>query len=92
VNLDPTYVMDSNGWGPRLGLDYQACKRLALRAGTSITTILPNLYQDDMATAGTPFIARSICGYYLAIQSSNGLYACGAGDLCHPAFDRSPAQ
>ena len=56
VNLDPTYVMDWNGWGPRLALDYQAGKHLVLHAGGSITTILPNLYQDDMVTAGTPFV------------------------------------
>ena len=56
VNLDPTYVMDWNGWGPRLALDYQAGKRLVLHAAGSITTVLPNLYQDDMVTAGTPFV------------------------------------
>jgi hypothetical protein len=56
VNLDPTYVMDWNGWGPRLALDYQAGKHLVLHAAGSITTVLPNLYQDDMVTAGTPFV------------------------------------
>jgi hypothetical protein len=56
VNLKPTYPMDWNGWGPRLALDYQASKHLALHAAGSITTILPNLFQDDFLTAGTPFV------------------------------------
>ena len=56
VNLSPTYVMDWNGWGPRIAADYQAGQHLVVHAAGSITTILPNLYQDDMATAGTPFV------------------------------------
>jgi hypothetical protein len=56
VNLQPTYVMDWNGWGPRLALDYRASERLMLHAGASLTTILPNLFQDDFVTAGTPFV------------------------------------
>jgi len=56
VNLQPTYKMDWNGWGPRLALDYQASPRLVLHAAGSITTILPNLFQDDFLTAGTPFV------------------------------------
>ena len=56
VNLQPAYPMDWNGWGPRLALDYQASKRLVLHAGGSIMTILPNLFQDNFLTAGTPFV------------------------------------
>ena len=56
VNLKPTYKMDWNGWGPTLALEYQAGKHLVLHAAGSITTILPNLYQDDFLTAGTPFV------------------------------------
>jgi len=56
VNLQPAYPMDWNGWGPRLALDYQASKRLALHAAGSISTILPNLFQDNFLTAGTPFV------------------------------------
>ena len=56
VNLQPPYLMDWNGWGPRLALDYQASPRLVLHAAGSLATILPNLFQDDFLTAGTPFV------------------------------------
>ncbi|MBZ5594936.1 MAG: TonB-dependent receptor [Acidobacteriia bacterium] len=56
VNLQPGYIMDWNGWGPHLAVDYQASPRLALHAAGSLTTVLANLFQDDFLTAGTPFV------------------------------------
>ena len=56
VNLQPPYVMDWNGWGPRLALDYQESPHLVMHAAGSLTTVLPNLYQDNFLTAGTPFV------------------------------------
>ncbi len=56
VNLDPVYRPDWNGWGPRLALDVRATSHLTLHAAGSISTILPNLFQDNFATAGTPFV------------------------------------
>ncbi len=56
VNLDPVYRSDWNGWGPRLALDIRATSHFILHAAGSISTILPNLFQDNFATAGTPFV------------------------------------
>ncbi len=56
VNLDPVYRRDWNGWGPRVALDFRPTTRLVVHAAASISTILPNLFQDNFATAGTPFV------------------------------------
>ncbi|PYT29129.1 MAG: hypothetical protein DMG58_16870 [Acidobacteria bacterium] len=56
VNLEPVYRRDWNGWGPRVALDFRATGRLTVHAAGSISTILPNLFQDNFATAGTPFV------------------------------------
>jgi hypothetical protein len=56
VNLEPVYRRDWNGWGPRLALDFRATSGLTVHAAGSISTILPNLFQDNFATAGTPFV------------------------------------
>jgi len=57
VNPQPAYDRDLNGWGPRLALDWQVTEHTVLHAGGAITTILPNLYQDDFLTGGLPFSA-----------------------------------
>lgn len=56
INPDPPYAMDWGGWGPRLGLDWRIDSRTVLRAGAGLTTLLPNLWQDNMLTGGTPFV------------------------------------
>jgi hypothetical protein len=56
VNPQPPYDLDRHGWGPRLGLDYALGKNTVLHAGGSISTILPNLWQDNFLTAGIPFV------------------------------------
>jgi hypothetical protein len=47
--------MDWNGWSPRVALDWQVNNRTILRAGGSITTLLPNLWQTNCVTGGLPF-------------------------------------
>ncbi len=56
INPEPPYVLDKNGWGPRLGLEYRLSDKTVLRAGGAITTLLINLYQDNLLTGGTPFV------------------------------------
>ena len=56
VNLQPTYQPDWSGWGPRLSLEWRANNKLVWHAGGSIATILPNLFQNDFVTGGTPFV------------------------------------
>jgi len=56
VNPQPPYDMAWNGWGPRLGLDYGAAQHTVLHAGGAVTTLLPNLWQDNFLTAAIPFV------------------------------------
>ena len=55
INPQPPYDQDWNGWGPRLALDYSLARHIVLHAGGAITTLLPNLWQDNFLTAGIPF-------------------------------------
>jgi hypothetical protein len=51
----PPYDQDWMGWGPRLSIDYAATNNTVLRAGGAITTLVPNLWQDNFLTGGLPF-------------------------------------
>jgi hypothetical protein len=55
-NPQPIYPMDWNGWGPRASMDYALSKHTTLHAGGAITTILPNLWQDNFVTGGFPLV------------------------------------
>ena len=55
-NPQPPYATDWNGWAPRLALDFRLTNRTVLHAGGAITTILPNLYQDNYLTGNIPFM------------------------------------
>src|SRR5581483_4677708 len=56
VDPQPPYNQDWSGFGPRLGLDYSLSSHTVLHAGGAITTLLPNLWQDNFLTAGLPFV------------------------------------
>jgi hypothetical protein len=56
VNPQPPYKKDWNGWAPRLAVDFRLTDRTVLHAGSAITTILPNLYQDNFLTGSIPFM------------------------------------
>lgn len=56
INPQPPYDQDWNGWGPRLGMDYSIGKHTVLHAGGAITTLLPNLWQDNFLTAAIPYV------------------------------------
>jgi hypothetical protein len=55
INPQPPYDQDWNGWGPRLAVDYAAGQHTVLHAGGAITTLLPNLWQDNFLTASIPY-------------------------------------
>jgi len=55
VNPQPPYDMDWRGWGPRLGLDWQVTEHTVWHAGGAITTVLPDLWQDDFTTGNLPY-------------------------------------
>lgn len=52
----PPYDKDWTGWGPRLSLEWRPSGHTLLRAGGAITTILPNLFQNNALTGGIPFV------------------------------------
>jgi len=56
INPQPPYDQDWNGWGPRLGLDYAAGVHTVLHAAGAVTTLLPNLWQDNFLTAAIPYV------------------------------------
>ena len=56
INPQPPYDQDWYGLGPRLSLDYAVGKHTVLHAGAAITTLLPNLWQDNFLTAGIPYV------------------------------------
>ncbi len=60
INNQPPYAMDWNGWGPRLAMDWRLSGRTLFRAGGSITTQLPNVWQDNAVTGGLPYVAAPL--------------------------------
>lgn len=55
-NPQPPYVMDWNGWGPRLAVDFRANDHTTFHAGGAIVTMLHNLWQDNFLTGGVPLM------------------------------------
>ena len=54
-NPQPIYPLDKKGFGPRVAVDYAATPNTTLHAGGAITTLLPNLWQDNFVTGAIPF-------------------------------------
>ena len=55
-NPQPPYDQDWNGWGPRVALDHGIGKHTVIHAGGAITTIVPNLWQDNFLTGSIPLL------------------------------------
>ncbi|MGA8026303.1 MAG: TonB-dependent receptor [Bryobacteraceae bacterium] len=56
INPQPGYKLDLNGWGPRVKLAWRTANNLTITAGGGITTIPPNIWQDNLLTGGAPFV------------------------------------
>ncbi len=56
INPQPRYRTAMNNWGPRLDVDYRLTDRLRAHAGAALTTIPPNIWQDNDLTGGLPFV------------------------------------
>jgi hypothetical protein len=56
INPDPTYKLDRNGWGPRVGVEWRAFGQTLFRASGGLTTLLPNLNQDNLLTGANPLV------------------------------------
>src|SRR3984885_13268450 len=55
-NPQPIYPLDKKGFGPRLSVDYAVTQHTTFHAGGAITTILPNLWQDNFVTGAFPLV------------------------------------
>jgi hypothetical protein len=73
-NPQPPYDMDWSGWGPRASVDYAITKHTVLHAGGAITSIVPNLWQDNFLTGAIPLAtslyASALPGVPLPFQNS----------------------
>ena len=56
VNPQPGYQTNWKAWQPRIQLSWQAPAKLLVRAGGSVMTIPPNIWQDNYLTGATPFV------------------------------------
>src|SRR5215472_11231 len=59
-NPQPVYPLDWGGWAPRVSVDYALTQRTTLHSGGALTTLLPNLWQDNFVTGGFPFTAQPV--------------------------------
>ena len=56
INPEPPYHWLGNNWGPRVRVNWQASKDLWIRAGGALTTIPPNIWQDNLLTGAAPYV------------------------------------
>ncbi|MDQ2839933.1 MAG: TonB-dependent receptor [Acidobacteriota bacterium] len=56
INPQPGYGLDWKGFGPRVRLSWSAAKDTQVSIGGAITTIPPNIWQDNFLTGSTPFV------------------------------------
>lgn len=56
INPQPVYREEGNNWGPRVRLSWQAAKDFWIRAGGALTTIPPNIWQDNLLTGAAPYV------------------------------------
>ena len=56
ANPQPAFQNSRFNWGPRVQLDVAMASHVVLHAGGGLTTIPPNIWQDNMLTGGSPFV------------------------------------
>lgn len=56
VNPQPGYRTTLNAWGPRVQLSWQPRTNFIVRTGGAVTTIPPNIWQDNYLTGQAPFV------------------------------------
>jgi hypothetical protein len=56
VNPQPGYRTDWKAWAPRVQASWQITPKFSAHAGGAITTIPPNIWQDNFLTGSTPFV------------------------------------
>jgi len=55
VNPQPGYRTDWKAWAPRVQATWQVASNFSVHAGGAVTTIPPNIWQDNFLTGSTPF-------------------------------------
>jgi hypothetical protein len=55
INPQPGYQTDWKAFGPRIQAAWQVTNKLTAHVGGGITTIPPNIWQDNFLTGSTPF-------------------------------------
>ncbi len=66
INPQPAYRLTGNDWGPRVRISWQPAQKLWIRIGGAITTIPPNIWQDNLLTGAAPYVD------YLRLTASPG--------------------
>jgi hypothetical protein len=56
INPQPAYRTAMNNWEPRIQIDYCFSDHLVGHAGGALTTIPPNIWQDNQLTGALPFV------------------------------------
>lgn len=56
INPSPTFRTTGNNWGPRVRLSWMAPKNFQIRVGAGLTTIPPNIWQDNLLTGAAPYV------------------------------------
>jgi len=55
INPEPRYRWRGNNWGPRVRMNWQPSPNFWIRAGGALTTIPPNIWQDNFLTGSAPY-------------------------------------
>ncbi len=56
INPNPGYVFDKNGFGPRVQATWSPKTDFLFHVAGALTTIPPNIFQDNSLTGSTPFV------------------------------------
>jgi len=55
INPEPRYKWRGNNWGPRARISWQASHHFWFRMAGGLTTIPPNIWQDNLLTGAAPY-------------------------------------
>lgn len=56
INPEPRYRWVGNNWGPRVRISWQPSQDLWVRLGGGLSTIPPNIWQDNFLTGSAPYV------------------------------------
>ncbi len=66
INPQPRYRTAMNNWGPRVEIDYRLTEKFRAHVGGALTTIPPNIWQDNFLTGALPIV------FYPRVTASPG--------------------